>query len=168
MTFLRYKWRTFAFLFLALVGIRLAYMATSPLGLFGVSEPVSVPQSTTTTDVAVISAPRQEPVLDPARRAPLPVVQPIIKASSSTPRKGALPSSFTASTLAHYDGSDPTLPVLIAFQGNVYDVSPGRSYYEPGGAYHFLAGTDGTVLLEKIGGDIIKRKYTVIGTFTQQ
>lgn len=78
-----------------------------------------------------------------------------------------LPSTFTATTLARYDGTDPTLPIFIAFEGNVYDVSAGRSYYEKGGAYHFLAGTDGTTLLQAIGGDIIKRKYSIVATFTQ-
>lgn len=71
---------------------------------------------------------------------------------------------FTSEILAKYDGSDPSLPIYIAFEGNVYDVTPGKSYYEPGGTYHFLAGSDGTALLSVIGGDIIKKKYSVVGT----
>lgn len=80
------------------------------------------------------------------------------------PAPAALPT-YTKETLAQYDGTDPDLPIYIAFEGNVYDVTSGKKFYEPGGAYHFLAGTDGTLLLRTFGGDLIKQKYSVVGTY---
>jgi predicted heme/steroid binding protein len=79
----------------------------------------------------------------------------------------SLPTVFTKETLMQYNGADKNLPILIAFDGNVYDVSAGRNYYEPGAVYSFLSGTDGTGTLRYIGGDIIKKKYKVIGTYAQ-
>jgi len=81
------------------------------------------------------------------------------------PEPRALPT-FNTETLTQYNGTDSTLPIYIAFDGLVYDVTPGRKYYEQGGSYDFLSGTDGTKLLKVFGGDLIKKKYTVIGTFT--
>lgn len=75
--------------------------------------------------------------------------------------------SFNTETLAQYDGTDPNLPIYIALEGKVYDVTPGREFYEPGAAYDFLAGTDGSTLLKLVGGDTIKRKYEVVGTFAE-
>ncbi len=76
----------------------------------------------------------------------------------------ALPT-YTHSTLLKYNGTNPNLPIYIAYEGKVYDVTAGKAYYESGGVYNFLAGTDGTSLLRTIGGDIIQRKYPVVGTF---
>mmetsp|Transcript_12270 Transcript_12270/g.30974 ORF Transcript_12270/g.30974 Transcript_12270/m.30974 type:complete len:259 (-) Transcript_12270:378-1154(-) len=39
--------------------------------------------------------------------------------------------------LATYDGSDPDKPILLSIRGRVYDVSKGRDFYGPGGAYPF-------------------------------
>ena len=35
-------------------------------------------------------------------------------------------------------------PVLLVVDGRVFDVSKGRGFYGPGGAYHVLAGRDAT------------------------
>ena len=51
---------------------------------------------------------------------------------------------FTKEDLSHYDGTDASLPILIAIKGRVYDVSEGKDYYGPKGGYHFFAGRDGT------------------------
>ena len=82
--------------------------------------------------------------------------------TSSTP---TLPV-ITTESLAQYNGSDPSLPIYIAFEGLVYDVSEGSKFYAPGGAYNFLAGTDGTTLLRIAGGETIKKKYPVVGTLS--
>jgi len=76
--------------------------------------------------------------------------------------------TFTVEELAHYDGSDPTKPIYLALNGLVYDITAGKKYYEPGGSYHWLAGKDSSTDLNLIGGDIIKRKYPVVGTLTPQ
>lgn len=71
---------------------------------------------------------------------------------------------YTLAQLSLYDGSDPKLPVLIAMNGDVYDVSAGRKqFYDPGRPYHALVGTDATALLRIAGGEIIARKYPVVG-----
>lgn len=70
---------------------------------------------------------------------------------------------FTEVDLAQYDGSNPDKPIYIGLNGYVYDVTPGKSYYETGGTYHYLAGKDSSAELNLVGGDIIIKKYKVIG-----
>ena len=65
--------------------------------------------------------------------------------------------------LKRFDGTDPSLPIYLALEGLVYDVTAGRKFYAVGGPYHWLAGRDSTNDLHIAGGDIIKRKYPVIG-----
>jgi len=74
-------------------------------------------------------------------------------------------SFFTAADLARYDGTDPILPIYLALDGYVYDVTAGSSFYAVGGDYHYLAGRDSTTDLQIFGGDIIKRKYPIIGKY---
>jgi len=52
------------------------------------------------------------------------------------------PISLTDADLKKYDGSDPTTPIYLAVNGTIYDVTPGRNFYGPGGSYHFFAGAD--------------------------
>ncbi|KAF2124727.1 cytochrome b5, partial [Dothidotthia symphoricarpi CBS 119687] len=52
------------------------------------------------------------------------------------------PLHLTDADLAKYDGTNPTLPIYLALNGTIYDVSAGRSTYGPGGSYHFFAGRD--------------------------
>lgn len=73
-------------------------------------------------------------------------------------------SQFTAESLRQYDGTDQELPIYIGLDGYVYDVTPGREWYAPGGTYHAIAGTDASRELHIFGAAIIKEKYTVIGT----
>ncbi|KAI8881053.1 cytochrome b5 [Backusella circina FSU 941] len=49
---------------------------------------------------------------------------------------------FTDQELAKYDGSDASLPLYLAIDGDVYDVSEGRGWYGKGGSYHHFAGKD--------------------------
>lgn len=70
---------------------------------------------------------------------------------------------FSLSELSKYDGTQTDRPIYLAFEGQVYDVTMGYKYYSVGGIYHFLAGRDATDDLHIAGGDIIKRKYPVIG-----
>ncbi|TVY35004.1 Cytochrome P450 regulator [Lachnellula subtilissima] len=52
------------------------------------------------------------------------------------------PKQYTDADLARYDGSNPDLPILLAINGTIYDVSAGRKFYGPGGSYSFFAGAD--------------------------
>ena len=49
---------------------------------------------------------------------------------------------MTPAELARYDGSNPDLPVYLAINGTIFDVSAGRHTYGPGGSYHHFAGRD--------------------------
>lgn len=73
---------------------------------------------------------------------------------------------FSTSELAKYDGNDPSLPIYLGLDGNVYDVTPGKKFYATGGAYHSLAGRDSSAMLHIAGGEIIKKKYKVVGKLT--
>ncbi len=73
---------------------------------------------------------------------------------------------FTETDLQAYDGTDPTQPIYMGLEGYVYDVTAGSSFYAVGGDYHYLAGKDSTSDLAIFGGDIIKRKYPIIGKLT--
>lgn len=82
--------------------------------------------------------------------------------ASSIATESNLPT-YTASELAQYDGSDPNKPIYIGYNGYVYDVTAGKQYYEAGGVYNFLAGKDSSDQLNIIGGDIIQKKYPIVG-----
>jgi predicted heme/steroid binding protein len=73
---------------------------------------------------------------------------------------------FTTKELGKYDGSNPSLPIYLALDGNVYDVTSGKKFYKTGGAYHSLAGRDSSAMLHLVGGDIIKKKYKIVGKLT--
>jgi len=70
---------------------------------------------------------------------------------------------FTPKYLATFSGVDSKKPIYIALNGLVYDVSEGREFYALGGAYHDLAGKDSSKELNLFGGEIIKRKYPIVG-----
>ncbi|EKD84736.1 MAG: neuron derived neurotrophic factor [uncultured bacterium] len=71
--------------------------------------------------------------------------------------------TFTQDELKKYNGTDADLPIYLALDGVVYDVTAGREFYASGGAYHYLAGKDASIPLHLVGADIIKNKYPVVG-----
>ncbi|KAK7380295.1 hypothetical protein VNO78_32803 [Psophocarpus tetragonolobus] len=56
----------------------------------------------------------------------------------------------TEDELKAYDGSDPEKPLLMAIQGQIYDVSQSRMFYGPGGPYALFAGKDASRALAKM------------------
>lgn len=54
------------------------------------------------------------------------------------------PVNLTPAELVKYDGSDPKLPIYLAVNGTIFDVSAGAHTYGPGGSYHAFAGHDAT------------------------
>jgi len=52
------------------------------------------------------------------------------------------PKTFTESELAMYDGSVPALPIYLALDGEVFDVSDNPRMYGAGGSYNHFAGKD--------------------------
>ncbi|KAK0513223.1 hypothetical protein JMJ35_004209 [Cladonia borealis] len=49
--------------------------------------------------------------------------------------------TFTPLTLKPYNGEN-NMPVYLAVRGKVFDVTPGRNFYGPGGPYENFAGRD--------------------------
>ncbi|KAF2861355.1 cytochrome b5, partial [Piedraia hortae CBS 480.64] len=49
---------------------------------------------------------------------------------------------LTPSELKLYNGSSTTLPIYLALNKTIYDVSSNRDTYGPGGPYGFFAGRD--------------------------
>ncbi|KAL9069178.1 MAG: hypothetical protein Q9161_005701 [Pseudevernia consocians] len=54
------------------------------------------------------------------------------------------PLNLTDRELSIYNGTDPTIPILLAVNGTIYDVSASPHFYGPGGSYSFFAGRDAT------------------------
>ncbi|MCJ1310337.1 hypothetical protein MMC25_004001 [Agyrium rufum] len=52
------------------------------------------------------------------------------------------PVLLTDSELLLYNGTRPSLPIYLALNGTIYDVSTSPQTYGPGGSYHFFAGRD--------------------------
>ncbi|XP_061386230.1 membrane-associated progesterone receptor component 1-like [Musca vetustissima] len=64
---------------------------------------------------------------------------------SQKPPEPELPKlrrDFTVAELRQYDGTGPDGRVLIAVNGNVFDVTRGKRFYGPGGPYASFAGRD--------------------------
>lgn len=65
--------------------------------------------------------------------------------SAQKPAEPQLPKlrrDFTIKELREYDGNQPDGRVLVAVNGNVYDVTKGKRFYGPGGPYASFAGRD--------------------------
>ncbi|EKV18889.1 hypothetical protein PDIG_06620 [Penicillium digitatum PHI26] len=54
------------------------------------------------------------------------------------------PVTLTSSQLSLYNGTDANLPLYVAVNGTIFDVSANRMIYGPGGSYNFFAGRDAT------------------------
>lgn len=93
-------------------------------------------QNTKFVAKAVRAATRER--AQPAEREPLPVGEA---------------RDYTAAELRAFDGSDKTLPVLLAIEGRVFDVTHGRSFYGKGGPYDAFAGRECAVALAKMSFD---------------
>ncbi|EAW07203.1 putative heme/steroid binding domain protein [Aspergillus clavatus NRRL 1] len=54
------------------------------------------------------------------------------------------PLALTPAQLALYNGTDASLPIYLAVNGTIFDVSANPHVYGPGGGYSFFAGRDAT------------------------
>ncbi|KAK9210817.1 hypothetical protein WN943_000190 [Citrus x changshan-huyou] len=77
---------------------------------------------------------------------------PIRTATNQTRRSSFVHSSmeFTPAQLIQYNGTDPSKPIYVAIKGRVFDVTTGKSFYGPGGAYAMFAGKDASRALAKM------------------
>ncbi|KAK9279056.1 hypothetical protein L1049_012731 [Liquidambar formosana] len=57
---------------------------------------------------------------------------------------------LTPQQLKQFDGSDPSKPIYVAVKGRIFDVTAGKSFYGPGGAYVMFAGKDASRALAKM------------------
>ncbi|XP_030468740.1 probable steroid-binding protein 3 [Syzygium oleosum] len=57
---------------------------------------------------------------------------------------------FTPGELIQFNGTDPSKPIYVAIKGRVFDVTAGKSFYGPGGAYAMFAGKDASRALAKM------------------
>ncbi|TYH92930.1 hypothetical protein ES332_A13G218800v1 [Gossypium tomentosum] len=61
-----------------------------------------------------------------------------------------LSMDLTPQQLIQFNGSDPSKPIYVAINGRIYDVTAGKSFYGPGGAYSMFAGKDASRALAKM------------------
>ncbi|RMD40338.1 hypothetical protein DV735_g4791, partial [Chaetothyriales sp. CBS 134920] len=54
------------------------------------------------------------------------------------------PQYLTLEELALFNGTDPELPIFLAINGTIFDVTEGSRTYGPGGSYSAFAGKDAT------------------------
>ena len=69
-------------------------------------------------------------------------IRPSPAATLPTPPAPLVFKVFTPPTLKPYNGQNA--PVYLAVRGKVFDVTPGRNFYGPGGPYENFAGKDAT------------------------
>lgn len=78
----------------------------------------------------------------------MPIIPPLAALQEYRTRTNALFQRgslvLTESELSIYNGSDPSLPIYLALNSSVYDVSASPHFYGPGGSYHFFSGRDAT------------------------
>ncbi|CAN8068300.1 unnamed protein product [Agarophyton chilense] len=72
----------------------------------------------------------------------------------SRPNGGTIqpPEELSREELKQYNGRDVRLPVLLAVDGEVFDVSHAKRHYGPGETYHCLVGRDASWAL--VSGDL--------------
>lgn len=66
------------------------------------------------------------------------------KQATNTSQIQGGPLHLTPAQLTLYNGTDPSLPIYLAVNGSIFDVSANRPIYGPGGSYNFFAGRDAT------------------------
>lgn len=67
---------------------------------------------------------------------------------------------LSAQELARHDGSDEQLPILLSVRGVVFDVTKGRDFYGPDGAYPF-GGRECSRALAKFSTELAGAKRTL-------
>lgn len=60
-----------------------------------------------------------------------------VKATAEAPMPKMKKRDFTVEDLKAYDGTQPDGRVLVAVNGNVYDVTKGKKFYGPGTYIYF-------------------------------
>eukprot|EP00127_Corallochytrium_limacisporum_P005211 Clim_evm28s201 gene=Clim_evmTU28s201 len=66
------------------------------------------------------------------------------------PRKKLEYRKYTPEDLKAFDGTNPQGTVLIGVKHKIYDCTPGKDFYGPGGPYANFAGRDATRALAKM------------------
>ncbi len=75
---------------------------------------------------------------------------------------------FNQDSIKDFNGTSEYKPIYIAYNGCVYDVTPGKDkFYGVEMEYNYLTGKDSSEELNIAGGGIIKNKYKVIGKYEE-
>ncbi|KAG8740333.1 hypothetical protein FRC10_004476 [Ceratobasidium sp. 414] len=123
---------------LALAGAPLTYPIVGLLPLRACVIEASADVSTATGALALIALRIRLHQLPPH---PLEMNNPPAASPLAPPKD----DPFTLERLKEFDGSDPSKPLYLSIKGTVFDVSPKRDTYGPGGSYALLAGKDASV-----------------------
>lgn len=115
----------------------------------GLPSPPSPPHHTVPQNFPLAPSPPSPPALPsppllsppPPAPKPPPIPQPPARLKCELQRG---PLVLTPAQLLLHDGRDPEMPIYLALNGSVYDVSASPHLYGPGGSYHFFAGRDAT------------------------
>ena len=83
----------------------------------------------------------------PRKRGDFGAVRPdrtILSVGRDAPRPAAAAQRYSEDELSRYNGSDPSLPLLLAMAGKVHDVSTAPEHYGAGAPYAAFAGRAAT------------------------
>ncbi|KAI0522974.1 hypothetical protein KFK09_005363 [Dendrobium nobile] len=73
------------------------------------------------------------------------------------------PRLWMVEELAHFNGTDEKLPILLGILGSVFDVTRGKSHYGPGGGYHHFAGRDASRAFAS--GNFTGKLFSLVGWY---
>ncbi len=100
--------------------------------------------------------------------ASIGITYAVVRTQRVPPEPAGNYPQFHEADLAPFNGTNPDKPIYIGLDGYVYDVSAGgKQFYVTGASYHYLAGRDSSKELDLIGGEIIKRKYPIVGVLVK-
>jgi hypothetical protein len=132
-------------MYVPLLGRRLRSIDTAPRGnrpsiaaLLGRTHWQVLPGRAASTIVQCLASPVRLPLL-------LLLLLLLVCAAMPLATAAGQMESFVKADLRRHDGSDDSLPIMMAIQGIVFDVSSGANFYSKAGPYNQLVGKDASL-----------------------